>query len=143
MREIIFRAWDCIDKEMLNPVEFEQSGSFISPVDGTALVLDEEEKEMISTHLQPLEFIGLKDKNLNLIFDGDIVKAEDEMNGHKFNGIVKYFPRLAYFALEIIGDPDNGHLRLNDTKRDELEVIGNIYQNPELLVDADKGEQPK
>lgn len=79
-----------------------------------------------------LMFSGVVDKNGRGIIEGDIVKAKDEMADAEFEGVVEWFGHLGYFALRVIGDPDEGHLRFSDVVRPELEVLGNKFQNQEL-----------
>lgn len=74
----------------------------------------------------------LKDKNGVEIFDGDIVKHEDgELS---FIGIVK---RDCYrFYIEAIGvDNSYDFEDFSDTctRTAELTIVGNVYENPELL----------
>lgn len=65
---------------------------------------------------------GLKDKNGKLIYEGDILKTK--------TGLVKVVYFLAEFVLESIHNTD---FLLIDWDTTEQEVIGNIYENPELL----------
>ena len=66
-----------------------------------------------------MQFTGLKDKNGVEIFEGDIVKC---WYGHK--GVVKW----GYFGFEI-DELDNSFHHTYE----KAEVIGNIYENKELL----------
>lgn len=86
---------------------------------------------------------GLKDKNDKLIYEGDIVKyfcpAEYCSDGvHKCpecysgeNGSVHYDEDLAMY--EYRSKSDECPLTDNINTEEELEIIGNIYENPELL----------
>ena len=73
---------------------------------------------------------GLKDKNDNEIYDGDIVRFE-LTDGFNYvtneDGVVTY--KLGAFYVV------NGltEYLISDINTNDLEVIGNIYQNPELL----------
>lgn len=66
---------------------------------------------------------GLKDKNGKLIYEGDIVK---DLIIPEIFYIVKWFNSGFYLESTISGS----FLKFNDTQQ---EVIGNIYENPELL----------
>lgn len=69
---------------------------------------------------------GLKDKNGKLIYEGDIIKLYGK------NYKVIFEKHAAYFGLFI---SKKETYRLNDihTQTSEIEIIGNIYENPELL----------
>jgi len=63
------------------------------------------------------EWTGLKDKNGKEIYEGDIIESKNERKGEYRKGVVVFeaeFGSVGWY-------------------QDEIEVIGNIYENPELL----------
>jgi uncharacterized phage protein (TIGR01671 family) len=123
MRKIAFRAWDKQEEKMLdmfrlfNPIQSEE----LSILD---YILWEDERETSIYHgcnnYILMQYTGLKDKNGKEIYEGDIVKTRK--GGHK---IIVEFIRGKFEPFDDSGE--YGHFA------EECEVIGNIYENPELL----------
>jgi hypothetical protein len=67
------------------------------------------------------QYTGLKDKNGKEIYEGDLLQRE----GHDYNHLVKWWDYSAGFNMAWVSDS----LRVGM----EIEIIGNIYENPELL----------
>ncbi|ENO0872198.1 TPA: hypothetical protein LWH39_001398 [Listeria innocua] len=129
MREIEFRAWDKEVKEMdYNPsvIEIWQN----KPIN-EQFRLESEEK------LVWMQYTGLKDKNGKKIFEGDIV-AFSEDDFHVFNSQVEYFLEDGYPAFDIKVPStyyfdSNVFSEVSMSGLYEIEVIGNIHENPEIL----------
>ena len=76
------------------------------------------------------QYTGLKDKNGVKIFEGDVVKGT-AYEAEIYTGEVAYLDSEASFIMKIIGS--KGHFRLNNQTFQALEVVGNKFENPELL----------
>lgn len=139
-RIIKFRAWDTQRQRIVGVdiLAFGEEKPYIIVDEDSVWNEDPETGEaeclipMIDVEL--MQFTGLKDKNGKEIYFGDICKYEDE-SGKSQVGIVKDY---GYFKgyIEAIGGDEEGNqdLELHDLYQDNYEVIGNIYENKELLI---------
>ncbi len=89
--------------------------------------------------LKLMQSTGLKDKNGKLIFEGDILfeylKNEVYPNGKKW--VVKWDNDRAKFYIKMINPSKYEYFKEWHLARHYLdyEIIGNIYENPEILED--------
>ena len=133
-RAIKFRAWDKVSKQIL----LEDDLFFNEFVSVTDMFEDDD--------FSFLQYTGLKDKNGTEIYEGDIVSIchedyQDE-ESEKSIGKVAYNLLGEYPAFDIYVKTGRGVSGL-ESYSDEynsftnpehvIEVIGNIYENPELL----------
>jgi YopX protein len=115
-RGIKFRAWNQTKKKMVDSyLHFDKQGKVVG-------VLTYPDDEYL-----PLQYTGLKDTNGKEIYEGDIVHWFDELGKNPLPFVVAY--KRTHFVLTI----PNEKLKGWDLDRQKLEVIGNIYENPELL----------
>ena len=121
MRDIKFRAWDTYNKEMLEVQELDYANSYNGqPMVRTTMYNDFFDIEDMIL----MQYTGLKDKNGKEIYEEDIVKAT--YFGKQVVGIIKYW--LGCFIIENLAVSDNQIFVF-----DHIEVIGNIYENKNLL----------
>lgn len=82
------------------------------------------------------QFTGLKDKNGKEIFEGDYIKISGglRLEFYPDNGQIIFNNHTASFVMKALNDCKvymNFGLGYSDGT--EIEVIGNIYENPELI----------
>lgn len=132
MKEILFRG----KSKSINKGEWIY-GSFVEDADLNAccirdksLVYELVDRETVG------QYIGLKDKNGNKIFEGDIVSYEDCPASDYYRetiiinrGVIEFLDGAFYVTERETVDMDD--LIYNGTMN--CEVIGNIHDNPELL----------
>lgn len=138
MREILFRAWDR-NKKMMEKVVCIQ---MLSPYVYTNVIVEFKEHGRIinDNHLVGgtdgcdtailMQYTGLKDKNGKKIFEGDILGHKSLRTGKVITtGVVEFSEEGRYairdFDLNLDMVVDAGNF-----------VIGNIYENPELLKEG-------
>lgn len=102
------------------------------------ICIDYEEKGlMCSSIVVPTtvgQYTGLTDNNGKKIFEGDILKRKHkELVNHSQKMTVNYIPYKACFSVVDIGGGNVTFISDYINNKYELEVIGNIHDNPELL----------
>jgi uncharacterized phage protein (TIGR01671 family) len=142
MREIKFRAWDKKHKLMqalsniFKPMS-EDMQTYINHDEGIchlfighgAFVGIEHPSDIVL-----MQYTGLKDKNGKEIYEGDIVEFQDDSspddNGEygMIRDVVVYNSLTAQFMI----NSKKAYIGLEYSKN-FMEVIGNIYENPNLL----------
>lgn len=77
------------------------------------------------------QYTGICDKNGRKIFEGDIIVIRD--GGIVRNYVVEYEEGTTAYYANDCDEKVIGFKRLVDENSDEYEVIGNIYDNPNLI----------
>jgi len=85
------------------------------------------------------QYTGLKDKNGKEIYEGDIIYFGYGIPGRAVNAPVEFIGG-AFYAITKGHNPDKCLVGELEEYVGEIEIIGNIYENPELL-DQVKGEE--
>lgn len=133
MNNLKFRAWDKANKEMLkiDVIDFFLKGIRVLENDGSCF-------SMKFADVEIMQSTGFHDKNGVEIFEGDIINSgylfkgspfEEEDEYEEEKGVVTFFN--CGFNIEF-----KNHINLFIDiilSCEDLEVIGNIYENKELL----------
>lgn len=124
MREIKFRAWI---KEVDEIREVEYINFWEKKISYSHKFCKEYYLNADFDEIEIMEYTGLKDKNGKEIYEGDIVIHHSKMHKIIFNAEeARFVLRDDEFELEI-------PFTNNNSKR--MEIVGNIYENPELIED--------
>jgi len=125
MREIKFRAWN---QKLLIMMDFDEI--FANYQHNRAVSL----KEILGdSYYDFMQYTGLKDKNNKEIYEGDIVKSIVRDNYVKNMDGVKEDINFVKFRGDELRFEAHNYLPMNWGGYESIEVIGNIYENPELL----------
>ena len=123
MREIKFRSWDKREMLEVKSIHLGTQKIIVGCKYGNMSIPFE--------NVELMQYTGLKDKNGKEIYEGDILRTEIEDNQYR-NYHVKFDEKeLSY---ELYGNDDLPYRICCTSCNQELfEVIGNIYENPELI----------
>ncbi|HGH7183466.1 YopX family protein [Bacillus cereus] len=124
MREIKFRAW--IGESWV----YSES---ISKDNDVWRILNHEDDNWWAC-LEPQQYTGLKDKNDKEIYEGDILKIvskfelREDVQKQAVTYTEGFFSTDEWALFELLRNRKDG--------KQTFEVIGNIYENPELLEES-------
>lgn len=136
MREIEFRIWDNINESLETVTELDFSGDGIDYLeirdgDGEVHGLD-----IRLGGIELSQYTGIKDKNGKKIFEGDIVYFEDceykigaiHFVTTEFKGTVEHLEG-GWLVINVEAE----QTRVLWSETEQVTIIGNKWQNPELL----------
>lgn len=128
MREIKFRAFHKGRKEMYNVFSLAPDYVFKDTLDGVGNPGCPDKTEEVRL----MQFTGLYDRKGVEIYEGDIVKA-----GEQTVGVVVWNNEMAYYDISVQYKNEGYTITPFSVQECGLnmnrEVVGNIYQNPEIL----------
>ncbi|MFC6275632.1 MULTISPECIES: YopX family protein [Levilactobacillus] len=121
MREIKFRAWNCVRKCYIYNVEHEYDDDlccFSDALDDSGLIAE--------------QYTGVNDTNGREIYEGDIIRFQLFATAQGIVGDIRYNSRYGYCVFFYNGVKTMWRQEYwTDYKA--LQVVGNIHEDPELL----------
>lgn len=127
MREILFRGKRISNGEWVEGGISQQS--HINFDDGKAYCICTNNKDYFVEQYTIGQYTGLTDKN-GRRFEGDVFQASDGDYIQRY--IIAWNEDSLEWSAECVGNPE-GTLPLSEFKVGEIEVIGNIFDNPGLI----------
>ena len=139
MREIKFRVWDKETKAMykvthinldLGEVCYKRK---IMLDNNNIAYIDDREADLGDKKIILMQFTGLKDKNGKEIYEGDIIFCNGLYYVVFWDNINACWSAETDQIKKANELEVDGVFQLNEDEKEFYEVIGNIYENPELL----------
>jgi uncharacterized phage protein (TIGR01671 family) len=133
-RELKFRAWDILQSRFLYPYPngfdilgettcFDLIGSQIKEFTPEKTTLER------LNDVEITQFTGLKDKNGKDIYEGDVLKFKRNSISKRSDIRVVKFNRGCFLLCR-----KNNYMTMQMLHSDLMEIIGNIYENPKLVI---------
>lgn len=129
---MIFRGKRLDNDEWLygDLVHDDQGGCYVYPLDSLGLFAENKvDPDTVG------QYTGMKDKHGKKVFEGDIVEVYDftSVYANKYRGVVTIYRGSWCVEHEDFGMVFHSRLFFDDFADRKTEVIGNIYDNSELL----------
>ncbi|MED1801808.1 YopX family protein [Brevibacillus porteri] len=148
-RVIKFRAWDPDREKMMHPMVLNWWQDEGTLAFRSEFIDKEEPHECTSKYLDEVELLqytGLRDRNGKEIYEGDIIKGTTYLYGHELKngrqfdyfGVVEWGSQADVGLCWLVSDKQGSWNLQQTVHRNDIdyctgEVIGNIYENPDLL----------
>ncbi|WP_024614670.1 YopX family protein [Clostridium sp. Ade.TY] len=151
MREIKFRIWDKTSNHMLYQDDFER----VEIDTKNKIVITIADVEINKSHYaldyedgieaEIMQYTGLKDEHGKEIYEGDILRCKCKKRGYEYfkkdeeifeykNNLIEWWQSSCNLGYRLRNAKGNTMMiKPSCLKAMEVEVIGNIYENPELL----------
>jgi len=130
-----YRAWDSAKKEMFKD-------TFAITESGQVVVVEQESVAsfpdyVFVEHLVIMQSTGLVDRDGKIIFEGDVVQFEDCSEASDFLYINTGIIEWCQGGFHVTNRDSVLMEDLLDGDSLDVTIIGNIYENPELLEDKE------
>jgi uncharacterized phage protein (TIGR01671 family) len=118
-RRLKFRAWDKEKKEMIH---------WYPDADIIKDAIPNDCGDEWTEQCEVMQYTGINDKNGKEIYEGDLIKYDKDEYDKIGPGIVEFFAGMFVCSWNDQTDSELGYMIINN-----MEVIGNVFGNPELL----------
>lgn len=132
-RTIKFRAWDKNNDFMFYQ---DEDGEFERKIDDQRVGSDFSVQDLLFTPFEGLiamQYTGMTDKNGKEIYEDDILKREIKLSKDDVPNV--FYERVVWNKTSFCTEKSDHHL--GNFTFHTIEVIGNAFENPELLDNAD------
>lgn len=134
MREIKFRVWD--RENLCRKMSYSEIEFFDDMMGFRFQHFDGDVEDLVF-----MQYTGLKDKNGKEIYEGDIIYWKDLSKASdgtlEDNVVVFWDDEHLRWSAESFSTPNECQKLYDYSDVDEIEVIGNIYENKELIGEND------
>lgn len=130
-----FRLWNKREKKMVYNPDVDNNTLLAIGLHGLPIAIDRDSLkhgEIIGWNVDHiygvLQYTGLKDVNNNMVYEGDIVKINVNLLNMRILGKVIFKDGCFTCICPIVPNDDIPLFGV-----DKIQILGNIYENPELL----------
>jgi uncharacterized phage protein (TIGR01671 family) len=123
MRELKFKIWDKVDKKMLDS----DTTTIVITLGGVSTEY--------SGRYELIQYTGMNDKNGKEIYEGDICICTEEHRLQNYYYVVEWI----FAGFQLVTYRKTGHGISDGINQgyfedaEGMEVVGNIYENPDML----------